>query len=250
MDISCGSVSSVEILPAELFFWSMGVLKRRLLVINCWIPRPHGQTEKWGVSLVRRLDSLMGAVSHIVFIKYSSKSKVCRETTITTSTKRPEGTDCWQRCCLRWFSCVSDFVWKRLSLHECFLSLRAAFLNVFCCILYKKKKKEGGRDREQGRIPLGFEDMQRFFFLPPFLISSCFIYFLFLCNHFLSQMFLYHCNCGHRFCLYVFVYLDCVGWIYLAHISPKEEKEKKPRMYWVLYPGNLVLRSSVHIMRL
>lgn len=32
------------------------------------------------VTLVRRLDSLMDAVCHILFIKYRSKSEVCRET--------------------------------------------------------------------------------------------------------------------------------------------------------------------------
>lgn len=36
--------------------------------------------KKRGVTLVRRLDSLMDAVCHILFIKYRSKSEVCRET--------------------------------------------------------------------------------------------------------------------------------------------------------------------------
>lgn len=53
-------------------------------------------------------------------------------------------------------------------------------------------------------------------------------------------MFLYRCNCWHWYCLSVFVYLDCVGEIYLAHIS-EEKKKTNNRMYKVLYPGNLVL---------
>lgn len=36
--------------------------------------------KKREVTLVRRLDSLMDAVCHILFIKYRSKSEVCRET--------------------------------------------------------------------------------------------------------------------------------------------------------------------------
>lgn len=36
--------------------------------------------QKREVTLVRRLDSLMDAVCHILFIKYRSKSEVCRET--------------------------------------------------------------------------------------------------------------------------------------------------------------------------
>lgn len=85
------------------------------------------------VILDRRL-GLMEAICHLVFIKYSSKSKVCRKTTITSS-KRPEGTDCWQRCFSIWFfSCVGNYVW-RLSLHECFLSLWSALLNVFSCMI-------------------------------------------------------------------------------------------------------------------
>lgn len=38
------------------------------------------KNKKREVTLVRRLDSLMDAVCHILFIKYRSKSEVCRET--------------------------------------------------------------------------------------------------------------------------------------------------------------------------
>lgn len=45
----------------------MGVLKTKTVGINCWIPRSHGQTgtERWGVNLVRGLDSLMGDQWHV-----------------------------------------------------------------------------------------------------------------------------------------------------------------------------------------
>lgn len=165
-----------------------------------------------------------------------------QQTTITTSTKRPEGTDCWQHCCLRWFFCVSDYVWKRLSLHECFLSLRSALLNVFCCMIPKKKKKRRGGE---GVGAVGWNwtwDLRIckdiYFFPRFFLFSSSFVYFYFFAIIFIFQMFLYHCNCWHWHCLSVFVYLDCVGEIYLAHIS---EEKTNNRMYQVLYPGNLVL---------
>lgn len=62
------------------------------------------------------------------------------------------------------------------------------------------------------------------------------------------QTFLY-LYCWHRVC-HVFVYLDCVGGLYLAHISLKKKKIYiYNRMYQVFYPDNMVLVSLIHIMQ-
>lgn len=114
-------------------------------------------------------------------IKYRSNSerqkkkrthyKICR-VIITTSTKKT-----WRHWLLtasswKWFlffclfSVFVTSVWQRLPLHECFLSLWSALLNVFCCkIIYKIG---GWRRGASDGIPAGFAEVFPFPLFFPF----------------------------------------------------------------------------------
>lgn len=177
----------------------------------------------------------------------NQKSVEKQKTSITTSTKRPEGTDCWQRCCLRWFPCVGDYVWKRLSLHECFLSLRSSEC-LFCCMILLKKV--GGRvGGEQGSMPLGFGGLQRYLPFSCFLrFCSHSVYFNFFAIMGFFLTFLYLCNCCHRFCLSICLFGLRRRNLSSSHLSEVKEKKRNNRMYLVLYTGNQVPLFSIHIM--
>lgn len=152
--------------------------------------------------------------------------------------------------CEKGFLCMSVFYHSGL-----------LFWMSFCCMILLKKKKiewrEGGRE-EGVWWKIWDSRIYKFYFLSCFFVFS-FLRFCFICTSLRSFFFFFSkCSCitvtrWHRFCLSVFVYLDCVGGIYRAHISLWRKRKKKinnNRMYRVLYPGNLVLLSAIHIMRL
>lgn len=149
-------------------------------------------------------------------------------------------------------------------MHECFLSLRSALLNVF--LLYdtikkKKNRMEGGR--EGGRVYGGKFGIRGFTNSTFFPASSylVFLRFCFICTSlrpfffFFFKMFLYHCNSlAPVLPICICLFGLCGRNLSSSHLSLKKKKKEKKinnnRMYRVLYPGNLVLLSAIHIMRL
>lgn len=74
------------------------------------------------------------------------------------------------------FPCVRDSVWKkRLSLHECFLSLQSALLNVF--LLSDAIEKYGGFGGGRGRMVEYLQDLRKDVSFHP--ASFCWILFFF-----------------------------------------------------------------------
>lgn len=152
--------------------------------------------------------------------------------------------------CEKGFLCMSVFYHSGL-----------LFWMSFCCMILLKKKNRMEGGREGGRVYGGKFGIRGFTNSTFFPASSylVFLRFCFICTSLRTFFFFFSkCSCitvtrWHRFCLSVFVYLDCVGGIYRAHISLWRKRKKKinnNRMYRVLYPGNLVLLSAIHIMRL
>lgn len=131
-------------------------------------------------------------------------------------------------------------------MHECFRSLRSALLNVFCCMILKKRGREGRGNKVE--YLLGFEDLLRSLLFSCFFIyPCCFVYFLFLCNYFPFE-----CSCitvtvGTGFASLYILFGLCGMNLSSSHLR---SKKKQNRMYRVLYPGNLVFLSSTHFMRL
>lgn len=95
---------------------------------------------------------------------------------------------------------------------------------------------EGGR--EGGRVYGGKFGIRGFTNSTFFPASSylVFLRFCFICTSLRTFFFFFSkCSCitvtrWHRFCLSVFVYLDCVGGIYRAHISLWRKRKKKKKL--------------------
>lgn len=85
-----------------------------------------------------------------------------------------------------------------------------------------------------------------YFFPAFFLFSSCFIYFYFFAN-----ILFFKCSCITVMLAPVLPLCICLFVLLGRNLSSSHLfEEKKNRMYQVSYPGNQVLLSSIHIMRL
>ena len=142
----------------------------------------------------------------------------------------------------------------------------------FCCmILFKEKTKnrmEGGRREGVWWKTFGIRGFTNSTFFPAssylvflvlfFLYFFAIIFFLSF-FFFFSKMFSYHCNLlAPVLPICICLFGLCGRNLSSSHLSLKKREKKKKRkkkinnnrMYQVLYPGNLVLLSAIHIMRL
>lgn len=146
-----------------------GIPGQRLLpIINYRFPTSCGQTERWEAALPRRhhiliVQGYLIVLSDIVAIQRKKKDKISRGT-ITTSTKRPEGTDCWRhRHGVDFFFsfCVCDLCVTKAFSAWLFSITPVCSSECFCCkIIYKIGSWRRGHKMEY------LWDLQRYIYFP------------------------------------------------------------------------------------
>lgn len=155
--------------------------------------------------------------------------------------------------CEKGFLCMSVFYHSGL-----------LFWMSFCCMILLKKKNrmEGGREGRREGVWWKIWDSRiyKFYFLSCFFVFSFssflfYLYFFAIIFLFFFKMFLYHCNSlAPVLPICICLFGLCGRNLSSSHLSLKKKKKEKKinnnRMYRVLYPGNLVLLSAIHIMRL